>query len=108
MKFVLTQWFSQPASLPVLFTNFLFLASGFATAKHIGSKKTIIYIMLTALALFFVACAVSHVSFEMFRVYSVYVGAMCLDFCVGAAIGLLAKKPSADKRAAERDREGVR
>lgn len=92
MRFVLTQWFSQPLTLPVLFTNFLFLAAGFSAAMAIRKKKTIIYIMLTMLAIFFLACAVTHIDIQMFRIYAVYVGALCLDACVGMALCLIYKR----------------
>lgn len=92
MLFLLTQWFTQPVSLPVLFMNFLFAAAGFSVAANIKNKKTVIYIMLTMLAIFFLACAVTHINIQMFRIYAVYVGALCLDACVGMGISLIYKR----------------
>lgn len=91
MSFLLTQWFTQPVSLPVLFMNFIFAAAGFGIAANIKNEKIIIYIMLTILAIFFLACAVTHINIQMFRIYAVYVGALCLDACAGMAICLIYK-----------------
>ena len=86
---VFLEWFGQGFSLPVIATDLFFAAIGVYAAMKISNKKTIIYIMLTMLALYVAASFLADCSITMFAVYSVFVGGAAVLIIAGAAIGLL-------------------
>lgn len=86
---ILREWFGMGISLPVVATDLFFAAIGLYAALKISNKKTVIYIMLTMLALYVAASFLVDCSITMFAVYSVFVGGASVLIIAGAAIGLL-------------------
>lgn len=86
---ILREWFGMGISLPVVATDLFFVAIGLYAALKISNKKTVIYIMLTMLALYVAASFLVDCSITMFAVYSVFVGGASVLIIAGAAIGLL-------------------
>lgn len=86
---VFLEWFGQGFSLPVIATDLFFAAIGVYAAMKISNKKTVIYIMLTMLALYVIASFLVDCSITMFAVYSVFVGGAAVLIIAAAAIGLL-------------------
>ena len=86
---VFSEWFGQGFSIPVIATDLFFAAIGVYAAMKIKNKKTVIYIMLTMLALYVIASLLVDCSITMFAVYSVFVGGAAVLIIAGAALGLL-------------------
>ena len=78
-------------SLPVVATDLLFAAIGLYAALKISNKKTVIYIMLTAIVVYIITSFVAESSIVMFAVYAVFVGALAFFVLIGAAVGLLVR-----------------
>ena len=76
-------------SLPVVATDLFFAAIGLYAALKISNKKTVIYIMLTAIVVYIITSFVAESSIVMFAVYAVFVGALAFFVLIGAAAGLL-------------------
>ncbi len=86
---ILREWFGMGLNLPVIATDLFFAAIGLYAALKISNKKTVIYIMLTTIAVYIIASFVEKSSIEMFAVYAVFVGALAFFALIGAAVGLL-------------------
>lgn len=86
---ILREWFGMGISLPVVATDLFFAAIGLYAALKISNKKTVIYIMLTTIAVYIIASFVAESSIVMFAVYAVFVGALAFFVLIGAAAGLL-------------------
>lgn len=89
---ILREWFGMGISLPVVATDLFFAAIGLYAALKISNKKTVIYIMLTMLALYVAASFLVDCSITMFAVYSVFVGGASVLIIAGAAVGLLIRE----------------
>ena len=87
----LREWFGMGLSLPVIATDLFFAALGLYAALKISNKKTVIYIMSTAIVVYIIASLVAKSSIEMFAVYAVFVAALVFFAFIGAAIGLLVR-----------------
>ena len=88
---ILREWFGMGISLPVVATDLFFAAIGLYAALKISNKKTVIYVMLTTIAVYIIALFVAKSSIVMFAVYAVFVGALAFFALVGAAVGLLVR-----------------
>lgn len=88
---ILREWFGMGISLPVVATDLFFAAIGLYAALKISNKKTVIYIMLTTMAVYIIASIVAESSIVMFAVYAVFVGALAFFALIGAAAGLLVR-----------------
>lgn len=88
---ILREWFGMGISLPVVATDLFFAAIGLYAALKISNKKTVIYIMLTTMAVYIIASFVAESSIVMFAVYAVFVGALAFFALIGAAVGLLVR-----------------
>ena len=75
-------------SLPVIATDLFFAALGLYAALKISNKKTVIYIMLTAIAVYIITSFVAKSSIEMFAVFVV---ALAFFALVVASVGLLVR-----------------
>jgi len=88
---ILREWFGMGISLPVVATDLFFAAIGLYAALKISNKKTVIYIMLTAIVVYIITSFVAESSIVMFAVYAVFVGALAFFVLIGAAVGLLVR-----------------
>ena len=88
---ILRVWFCMGISLPVVATDLFFAAIGLYAALKISNKKTVIYIMLTAIVVYIITSFVAESSIVMFAVYAVFVGALAFFTLIGAAVGLLVR-----------------
>ena len=86
---ILAEWFGQSISIPVVVCDLFFLAIGIFAAVKVKNKKSVIYIMLTIVILYFAAVLVSQGTNYMLAIFSVFVGGLTVLALVGACIGLV-------------------
>lgn len=91
MSIILSQWFGQSLSVPLLVVDITFLAMGWMLEFRANNKTHAIGFMLFMLA-FFVMCAfIVKGKSEMFCVYAIYAGGMSILMLAGGLAGIVSK-----------------
>ena len=86
---IITEWFGLSFSIPVAVTDMTLLLIGLIPGLKIKNKKTIIYIMLTCIAVYIIASFLAVCGIDMIEPYAVYLGALCILSFAGFGISLL-------------------
>ena len=88
---IFSDWFGMGINIPIIVTDLALFALGLIPSLKIGKKKTVIYIMLTLVALYLIASALRYCGIAIIVPYAIYLGAICILGFAGMGIGLLAR-----------------
>ena len=88
---ILAEWFGQDISIPVVVCDLFFLALGIFAAVKVKNKKSVVYIMLTIVVLYFAAVLVSRGSNYTLAIYTVFIGGLTALAFAGGCIGLVVR-----------------
>ncbi len=86
---IIAEWFGQGFGIPVIVCDLFFLWIGIFAALKLKNKKSVIYVMLITVVLYFSAALVSMSTNYMLEIYSVFVAGLTVLAFVGACIGLI-------------------
>lgn len=98
---VVSEWFSVKMSFPIIAADVFFLALGLLLALKLGTKKTPVYLMLSAMVVYFF-CSVMVITNEEYlgAIFPEFIGAMAFMMFIGNIIGYiirLTKKQTSPK-----------
>ncbi len=95
---IIQEWFGQGTSLPVIATDVFFVAIGIYMALNIKDKKTVIYVMLTLILLYFVASVAANAGNMLVAICAVFIGGDSVLLLIGCIIGFVIRKLKKKKK----------
>ena len=85
---ILTEWFSQGFSLPVIVTDAVMLAFGLFGSLKINRDRTVIISMLILVGVYILSALLAMCGIVIVETYAKFLAAFVFIAFVGAAIGL--------------------
>lgn len=98
---LISKWFSVAQSFPMVAADIFFFVLGLLLALKLGTKKTPVYLMISA-AVVYGLCSIMYITrTEIFVLFPVFIGAMAFMMFAGNIVGFiirLIKKQESPKK----------
>ena len=90
VTYVVSKWFSVRQNLPIVVADIFFFALGLLLALKLGTKKTPVYLMISAAVVYFF-CSVMVITTEGYygAILPEFIGAMAFMMFVGNIVGYI-------------------